>query len=315
MTIGGPPVSAEGWRSSLTSRKTLARRLTRSLVSLILAVLASGFLASALVRYSPGFDIDENAWNPQISAATLAAAHARREYENRLPLFYARYIAKALQGNLGESDSFHVPVTELLRQRAGVTAQLMAVGVLGGLLLGAVLAWVAVWPRHTALEVTAVSVSGLLLAVPPAVLALAFFLREAPLGIAVILAILPRVFGTMRALWSDLYNSGALLAARSRGMAPWLLARRYVLRPATSQLIALGGVAIVMAFGVLIPIEAICGVPGVGQLTWQAASSRDLPLLCGLALIITLVVAAVAAFGDLIEGGDFVAGDNSVGPV
>lgn len=315
MTKNGPPPPKTGGRFSLTSRGKLARRLTRSLISLILAVLGGGFLSSALVRYSPGFDIDENSWNPQISAATLAAMHARREYENRLPLFYARYLAKALRGDLGESDSFHLPVTELLRQRAGVTAQLMAAGVSGGMLFGGILAWIAVWPRRDVFEVTAVTISGLLLAVPPAVLALAFFLKSAPLGIAVILAILPRVFGTLRALWSDLYNSGALLAARARGMTPWVLAWRYVLRPASSQLVALVGVALVMAFGVLIPIEAICGVPGIGQLTWQAAHSRDLPLLCGLALIITLAVATTAALGDLIEPGEFAAGDNSVKPV
>ena len=119
----------------------------------------------------------------------------------------------------------------------------------------------------------------------------------------------------MRALWDDLYTSGALLAARARGMAPWVLAWRYVLRPAASQLIALAGVALVMAFGVLIPIEALCDVPGIGQLILKAANSRDLPLLCGLALIITLIVASVAAFGDLIDGGEFAAADNSVKPV
>jgi ABC-type dipeptide/oligopeptide/nickel transport system permease component len=60
-------------------------------------------------------------------------------------------------------------------------------------------------------------------------------------------------------------------------------------------------VALVLAFGVLIPIEAICGIPGVGQLTWQAAVGRDLPLLCGLALIITFTVAAVASVGEFMD--------------
>src|ERR1700689_688732 len=142
------------------------RRIGQSVLTLVIAVLAGGFIASALVRYSPGFNIDENSWNPQISAATLASMHARREYENRLPRFYVHYLAKALQGDLGQSDSFHLPVTELLRQRAGVTAQLMTAGVAGGILLGGVLAWLAVWPRRAALEFTAVSVTGLLLAVP-----------------------------------------------------------------------------------------------------------------------------------------------------
>ena len=278
------------------------RRIGQSVLTLVIAVLAGGFIASALVRYSPGFEVDENSWNPQISAQTLAAIHARREYENRLPRFYAHYIVAALRGNLGDSDEFHVPVTELLRDHVLVSAPLMLWGVAGGMLLGGWLAWLAVWPRRTLLQVSAVSVSGLLLAVPPAVLALAVFFTGAPLGIAVALAILPRVFGTMRVLWSDLYRSGALLSARARGLPPWTLAWRYVLGPAAGRLIALGGVALVLAFGVLIPMEALCDVPGIGWLTWKAAVARDLPLLCGLALIITLVVALVASIGEWLEG-------------
>ncbi len=296
MTANG----STGGRESLP----FARRFTHTLLTLLLAVVVGGFIASALVRYSPGFEVDENSWNPQISAATQAALHARREYENRLPRFYVRYLAKAVRGNFGESDSFHVPVTDLLRQRAAVSAKLLISGVAGGMLLGGWLAWLAVWPRRPGLGLAAVSVSGLLLAVPPAVMGLAFFLNRAPLGLAVALAILPRVFGTLRALWNDFYHSGALLAARARGVAPPVLAWRYVIFPAAPQLIALLGVALVMAFGILIPIEAICSVPGIGELTWHAAVARDLPLLCGLALIITLVVASVASFGDWVQNPD-----------
>jgi peptide/nickel transport system permease protein len=168
--------------------------------------------------------------------------------------------------------------------------------------LGGWLAWLAVWPRSSGLALASASASGLLLAIPPAVMALAFFLWGAPVALAAVLAILPRVFGTMRSLWSNLYSSGALLAARARGVGRAALAWRYVIRPAAPQLIALTGVAFVTAFGVLIPVEAICDVPGIGQLTWHAAVARDLPLLCGLALIITFIVAAVASFGDWVEG-------------
>lgn len=298
MTAGG-----SSWLSGRKSR--VSARLAHGFLSLILAVVLGGFIASALVRYSPGFDVDENAWNPAISEHTREALHARREYENHLPLFYVRYLDKALHGDFGESDSLHVPVADLLRSRAAVTVRLMIAGVAGGLLLGGWLAWLAVWPRRASLEILSASLSGLLLALPPAVLALFFFLGNAPVALAVVLAILPRVFGTMRALWSDLYNSGPLLAARARGMTASTLAWRYVLLPAAPQLIALVGVTLVMAFGVLIPVEAICDVPGIGKLTWQAASSRDLPLLCGLALIITFVVAFVASVGE------YVGADNS----
>ncbi|MDQ1471948.1 MAG: peptide/nickel transport system permease protein [Bryobacterales bacterium] len=274
----------------------------KGLLNLALIVLVGGFAAAALVRYSPGFDVDENSWNPKISAATLAAMHARREQENQLPRFYAHYLGAALHGDLGKSDSLRVPVADLLRDRAPVTLNLVTWGTAGGLLFGASLAWMAVWPRRTAPHAIAVSANGLLLAIPPAVLGLMFFFAEAPLALAVALALMPRVFGTMRALFQDLYASPVLLAARTRGVHPAVLAFRYVLGAAAPQLLALSGVALVLAFGFIIPIEALCDVPGIGQLAWKAALARDLPLLSGMALIITLVTACVQTVGDLTSG-------------
>jgi len=48
-----------------------------------------------------------------------------------------------------------------------------------------------------------------------------------------------------------------------------------------------------MAFGAAIPIEALCDSPGVGQLAWQAALNRDLPLIINVTLLITLLTVAV----------------------
>jgi len=282
---------------------SLAARVGRSLLSLAGVVLLGGLAAAALVRYSPGFDVDENAWNPRIDAATLAAMHARRERENRLPVFYARYLLAAARGDFGQSESFHAPVTELLRDRAPVSARLLAGGTLGGLFFGGILAWLAVWPRRAGLSLFASGLSGLLLAIPPAVLALAFFFAEAPLPLTMAIALLPRVFGTMRTLLEDLLSSPALLAARARGVRPGSLVFRYILGAAAPQWFALAGVALMQAFGLLIPVEALCDVPGIGQLAWKAALARDLPLVAGLALIVTFLVAFVQTMGELADGG------------
>ena len=145
--------------------------------------------------------------------------------------------------------------------------------------------------------------SGLLLAIPPAVLALAFFFAEAPLPLTMAIALLPRVFGTMRTLLEDLFSSPALLAARARGVRPGSLVFRYILGAATPQWFALAGVALMQAFGLLIPVEALCDVPGIGQLAWKAALARDLPLVAGLALIVTFLVAFVQTLGELADGG------------
>src|SRR5579862_1323761 len=50
-----------GWRETLVSRRrAFAAKLGAVFLNLIAVVLIGGFAAAALVRFSPGFDIDEN---------------------------------------------------------------------------------------------------------------------------------------------------------------------------------------------------------------------------------------------------------------
>ena len=277
-----------------------ARRLSRHLIQIIIVVLLGGFAAAALVRYSPGFDSIPEDLDPSISPDVLRSLHEKNEVNNPLPVFYFRYLAGTVKGGFGVSTTLNQPVAELLVRRAPVTAKLVALGTAGGLILGALFAWMAAWTRRLWLEATAYSVSGLLIAVPPAVLGLAFFFSEAPLALAVALALFPRLFGTMKTLLDDRAASPALLAARARGVKPMGIALRYVIAPSMRQLLALAGVALVLAFGSAIPIEAICGIPGIGALALQAAIGRDMPLLCALALIITFFVTLVHSAGELL---------------
>jgi peptide/nickel transport system permease protein len=53
------------------------------------------------------------------------------------------------------------------------------------------------------------------------------------------------------------------------------------------------------AFGAAIPIEALCDSPGLGQLAWQAALNRDLPLIVNVTLIVSLVMFAANWLADL----------------
>lgn len=284
----------------MSSTGTIRRIAGRGL-SLVLIVILGGFAAAALVRYSPGFDSIPEDLDPAISPQALQALHAKYRDDNPLPVFYVRYLAGTLHGGFGVSTSLNQPVADLLKRRAPVTAKLVGLGAIGGITLAALLAWIAVWPRRAVLEAASSSLSGLLLAVPPAVLGLAFFFKEAPLAIAVALALFPRLYGTLRTLLAEAYVSGALLSARARGLKPGAIALRYVLRPSVSRLGAMCGVALVLAFGSAIPIEAVCGIPGIGALALQAALGRDMPLLCALALIITLLVTAVHTAGEALS--------------
>ena len=45
----------------------------------------------------------------------------------------------------------------------------------------------------------------------------------------------------------------------------------------------------ILALGAAVPVEVICGVPGIGQLLWEAALSRDLPLIVALTAVVAFV--------------------------
>jgi len=62
----------------------------------------------------------------------------------------------------------------------------------------------------------------------------------------------------------------------------------------------LGGVSVSLAIGAAIPVEALCGLAGVGQLAWQAALARDLPLLMNITIIVTLVTLLANSSADVI---------------
>jgi len=54
-----------------------------------------------------------------------------------------------------------------------------------------------------------------------------------------------------------------------------------------------------IAFGAAIPIEALCDSPGLGQLAWHAALSRDLPLIVTVTFVVSLVMLAANSLADL----------------
>ena len=69
---------------------------------------------------------------------------------------------------------------------------------------------------------------------------------------------------------------------------------------ATPQILALAGVTVSTALAASIPLEALCDSPGMGQLAWQAALGRDLPLLVNLTLIVTLITLGANLAADLV---------------
>jgi peptide/nickel transport system permease protein len=140
--------------------------------------------------------------------------------------------------------------------------------------------------------------SGTFISTPAAVLALLFLMLRLPPEFAAALLVFPKIYRYCHNLLQQSYELPHILTARAKGAGRWRILAWHVAPTALPQLLALVGVSISIVIGVLLPIEVICDVPGVGQLAWQAAESRDLPLLVNLTLVVAFVTVCATMLSD-----------------
>ena len=266
---------------------------------ILLIALLGGLLGATLVRMGPGFGIDEREMDNRLNADSRQAIRTERASENNIGVFYFRYLSGLAQGDFGFSRSLNRPVSQLLKERLPLTLVSLAYGVLGGASIGLILAMLTVWWRAPGSDVVPAVLSGACLALPAAVIALIFLWMGAGGRWAIALVVFPHVYRYAKNLLVATYQSPHVLAAQAKGLSNARVLFAHVFTPAAPQLAALAGISVSLAFGASIPIEVICNTPGVGQLAWQAALDRDLPLLVTITVLVALMTLVVNSVADL----------------
>lgn len=284
----------------------LGWRIARHGLAIVAIVVLGGFLSAALVRFAPGFDVDEEQLDPHLSAESVQALRQTRLQEHNLFAFYLHAMRCAAHGDLGTSISLGQPVTKLLRERAPLTLKLVGLGLLFSWAVAMVLALSAAGLRLSAYDALTTFVSGTFLCIPAAGLALLSVLWNVPGSLAIGLIVFPRVYRYARNLLAKAYGLPHIITARAKGVGELRILFWHVVPVVGAQLLAVAGVSVSIAVGAAIPVEALCGLPGVGQLAWQAALARDLPLLMNITILVTLVTLLVNAsadvFGRMLRG-------------
>ncbi len=278
----------------------LLPRIARHLAAIAALVLLGGLLSATLVRLAPGFDADERELDPSLNAESVRALRQSRAAEHNILSFYAAYLRGAIHGDLGTSHALGQPVQSLLRERWPVTVRVAGAGLLLAWLLASTLAFTACLWRRPACEIFGTTVSGAFLCIPAAVLALLSVILNAPGYLAIALIVFPKIYRYSRNLLAKAYALPHITAARARGLGEVRILARHVLPVAGPQMIALAGITVSIALGASIPVESLCGLPGLGQLAWQAALSRDLPLLVNLTVLVTLVTLLANSGADVM---------------
>jgi ABC-type dipeptide/oligopeptide/nickel transport system permease component len=209
-------------------------------------------------------------------------------------------VAGLLRGNAGRSVVFAQPVGRLIGERAPRTFHTVIVGLAYGWSAAIVLAAVAALSQRTLTTFAAMAVSGSLLSIPSAVLAAVSLLLRLSPAIAIAAVIFPRIFPNAYELLRASLLAPHVVTARARGLPTTRIFLFHVVPSALMPLVALAGVSVTLAFGASIPVEALADSPGVGQLAWQAAGGRDLPVLVSVTLLLTAITVGVNVLADLV---------------
>ena len=278
----------------------MTSRIVRHLLGIAVVVLLGGLISASLVRFSPGYATDERLLDARLNSESLHALQASRAGEQNIFRFYFKYLAGIATGDLGTSHTFGQPVRALLQDRIPATFRLVALGLALGWALALSLALSAALFRVTAYSATTVAISSALLCIPAAVLALASVLLRTPGYLAIALIVFPKLFTYTRNLLANGYASPHVIAAKAKGLSELRILFWHVLPTCAPSLLALSGVSVSLALGSAIPVEALCGIAGIGDLAWQAALSRDLPLLVNITVLVTSVTLLANSSADVI---------------
>lgn len=265
------------------------RRVRKHVVKLVLTLLVGGLLAATLVRVAPGFGVDEEQLDTRLNSQSIESLSHKSESEENLLLFYLHYGQRLLHGDLGMSRTLQRPVVQLLSERLPETLKSVALGLALGWVSGISVAILSVMVRSYALDAFSSLICGVLLCIPAAVWALLFVLARAPERLVLALVVLPKIYSYSRNLLVRSAGKLHVLTAHAKGLSPMRVLAWHIFPTAAPQLLALLGVSISVAFAAAVPVEALCDLPGIGQLAWKAALGRDLYLLTTLSVLVTAI--------------------------
>jgi ABC-type dipeptide/oligopeptide/nickel transport system permease component len=246
----------------------------------------------------------------------------RRAYglDQPLSVQYARFVGRAVRGDLGFSYRQGLPVAELIVERLPATFELALAGLAVAVLLGVPLGLLAAARHGSAADTAAMTVALLGTSVPSFWLGLVLIII-----FGVQLGWLPvSGHGGLRHLLMPAFVLGGFYAAqlsrltrtslldvlaqdfvrtaRAKGLAARAVWLKHVLRSAALPVLTVLGLDFGRMLGGAVVVETIFAWPGMGRLAVQAVLGRDFPVVQGAAVMGAAIFLTVNLIIDLVYG-------------
>jgi len=270
-------------------------RLLRVASLVLLAVLGT----MALLRFAPGYFTDTREMDAEHASIVRQQLQSQQQREGSFAAMATAQLRSWIHGDLGRSRQFDTPVSTLLHDRIRTTVRLLAGAILSGWLLALLFALPLSLRRGSSGEIWIALPVALLLAIPAGAMATACLLANCGGPMLVLGAVIAvRDFKLVYSLLRQVSSAPQLLYARAQGFSTARIVREHLLPSLPGELLALAMTSFVLALSAIVPIEVVFDVPGLGQLAWNAAMNRDLPVLLAVTLLLAVGIGVAALFAD-----------------
>ncbi len=288
------------------------------LLWMVPVLLVVSVITFTVMHLTPGGPFDRERKIPDAVRANIE----RKFGLDKPPVIqYLDYISGVLRGDLG--PSFRDPrnsVSEILLSGLPVTAQLGAMALILGVIVGVPIGTVAALKQNTWVDYLGVAFSVSGYSIPSFVLAVIFilifsvslhWLPSSNWGTpahmimpTVALATGPAAILARytRASILDVMRQDYIRTARAKGIHERLVITKHMLRNALIPVVTILGPIIAALITGSFIIETMFYVPGVGRLFVLAVAERDYPMIMGTTLFYAAIVALMNLVVDVLYG-------------
>jgi len=282
------------------------RKVIQGVLLLLITSAAAFFLLS-----SAGSDAFTSLReNPQVSAATIEKLRASYGLDRPVVERYGAWLRSAVRADLGESFYFQVPVTGLVLTRFWSTAVLAFAAIGIACLVAVGLSFANVRSRSRTLSAFTDAVILLFASTPRIVISLfalailvygavtsVFWLSAVSLAVPLVAILLAQFNQSL----NDAMHEDFVRTARAKGLNETTIILRHALRAAINPALTIFGLSLGALLGGSVIVETVIGRPGIGALTVTAVRNRDIPLLMGVMVVVSLAVWAGNTLAEVLQ--------------
>jgi peptide/nickel transport system permease protein len=303
------------------------RLVVRRLLSLVPLLFVVSVLVFGLIVLLPG-DRAQAIAGDDATPEQVAEVRQSLGLDRPVVVQYGYWVGKVARGDLGTSVFVNYKVTDAIRSRAPVTISLIGAGMALSLLVGIPLGTLAGSRPGSRLDrfVTLGSAGGV--AVPNFWLGLLLLLlftsvftwlpATGYVGLATSpvewlrhLALPAITLGAAgaaeivfqtRAGVAGVLQQDYIRTLRSTGLPERTIVAKHALKNAMVPVVTVAGLQISRLFGFSVIVERIFGLPGIGSLAVEAVFKRDVPVIQGVVLVVTVVILLTNLLVDISYG-------------